>query len=137
MPYTQESSLAVGTVIKTALALSKLRLFKNSFAPNALSVKADFVAAECDYDGYVAGGIAVTAFLGPAFNPTGGAMITSPVTNFTYVAGVPLVGNMVGGWWLETAAGLLWAYTVFPQPISMAVDGNQLPLVIQFLEGTN
>lgn len=137
MPYTQESSLAVGNVVKTALALSKVRLFKNSFTPNALSVKADFVAAECDYDGYVAGGIAVTAFLGPAFNPTGGAMITSPVTNFAFVQDTPNLGNMVGGWWIETAAGLVWAYTVFPQPVSLARNGDQLPLVIQFLEGTN
>lgn len=137
MPYTQEAALQHGTTIKAALAASKVRLFKSSLAPNPTTLKTEFVAAEADYDGYAAGGLAVAAFNGPSNNPTGGAAITSPLVYFTWVLDVDSIGNMVGGWWLELAAGGMWAYTVFPQPIAMAAPGDAIPLIIQLLEGVN
>lgn len=124
-------------VLKTALAASKLRLYKNALVPDVNTTKAMFEANEADYDGYTAGGVTVTAFLGPGLNPGGGADIISPVNYFAWTHDTDDVGNMIGGWWLELAAGAVYAYTNYPSPIGMAKAGDVIPQVIQFTEGDN
>lgn len=137
MPYTKESAITKADATQTVVALTKLRLFKNSFVPTVDSVKADFVAAEADYDGYTAGGLTVTAFGDPFFDPAGGASIISPLKTFAYVDGVGHVGNMIGGWWLDLAAGDLWCYGTFPAPVALSADGMALNMTVTLNEGRN
>lgn len=137
MPYTTEMAFNKATEVQTLLAASKLRLFQSTLTPNAQTPKADFVANEADYDGYTAGGVAITAFLGPIADPAGGASIVSPLTLFSYVDDTGHVGNMIGGWFLETATGEVWAYGVYPQAIALAADGDAIPQVVSLVEGQN
>lgn len=144
MPYTRQSAVSKATVIKAQLAAAKLRLFKNDFVPNVNSLLADFVAAECDFAGYAATGITIAAFNGPIFNPNGGADLISPLVLFAWATAGADLTNMVGGWFLTTAAATaplsavaLWSFQRFPTPVGMAQAGDAIPLVISFTEGQN
>jgi len=137
MPYTKEMAFNKANKVKTLLANSKLALFRNTLVPNVNTPKASFTGAEADYDGYTAGGVTVTAFSGPFFDPAGGASIVSPNEYFAWVHDTDDVGNLIGGWWLEDSTGLVWAYGTFPEPISMAAAGDAIPMVITLTEGQN
>jgi hypothetical protein len=137
MPYTQEAAMTQAALFKTALATSKLALFLSSFAPTVNSKVADFVAADATYDGYTAGGTAITAFLGPGTDPAGGADVVSPNVFFLYVDGMTHVMNLIGGWYLLTTGGALFAYGVFPAPVAMAANGDFISQVVTLNVGQN
>ncbi len=134
----------VGCIAKAALdqgelALSKLALFQSTFTPGPNTVLADLTAVgvECDYDGYTTGGKTITAFNDPGLDPAGGAAISSPLVQFDSVpTGPPPVTNLVGGWFLTTAGGDLWAIGTFVTAAPMGGTGNILPLVIKLVEAT-
>ena len=123
--------------MQTVLENSKLRLFQSSLNPSPSTLLADYVAAECDYDGYTPGGLTVTAFLDPISAPLGGAQIQAPTKQFTYVDGVGHVSNNVGGWFLCDAAGAVRAVGVLGSPVPMASNGDGLPIdvVLRFGNG--
>lgn len=133
--YPNVGALEKAAVLKAALDGGKIRLFQSSFVPLVNSPLADFVAAEADYDGYVAGGVTVAAWLPPLLDPAGGASIEMPIVQFAYVAGVPGVGNTIGGWFYTTASGMLICGE-FPQPIPLQANGQGLPLAIKLVEAT-
>jgi hypothetical protein len=137
VPFTQESARLKSGLVKTALATSKVRLFKSSFAPTVNSTVAEFVAAECDFDGYPATGIAVTAMLGPVNDPLGGSNILSPVCLFLWTLDTAGVTNMVGGFFHTTAAGALYAYQVYTNPVPMAAAGDSIAQVVTYNDGQN
>lgn len=95
---------------KTNLANSVLSLFKAGFVPTPQSVKADFEAAECDFDGYATK--TIVAWSDPVLAGDGYA-IYAPTQTFAWALNVDAVGNQVGGWWLELAAGTLYEYGTF------------------------
>lgn len=128
--YPNDGALWLGAKVQTALAASKLHLFKSSFTPNNESVIADFDAAECDYDGYAAGGIAVATWLAPLLTPPQGCEIESGTKQFHYVDGVGHVTNLAGGWYLTDTGGALVAYDVFPEAVPFQSNGNGLNLDI-------
>ena len=135
--YTNGGALAKATVMKASLDGGKIRLFKSEFIPMVNSTLADFVAAECDFDGYPAGGQVVAAWLAPILDPAGGASIEAPITQFAY--GPPAttpVTNAVGGWFYTTASNILICGE-FPQPIPMSAPGQGLPLSIKLIEGNS
>src|SRR5262245_4667343 len=103
--YTREAATTKASEIKTALATSKMRFYKSSLIPTAFTTKDQLIAAECDFDGYVAGGYAITAWTGPQNDPAGGSVIATPAVNPTYgPAGDPPVTNTVGGYWIQDTA---------------------------------
>jgi hypothetical protein len=142
MPDLQFMTLeAAGTkadLVKTALALSKLRLIKSPGIPNQFMDAAALAAMEADFDGYPAGGYPLAAWTGPLNADQGGAVLTSPLVNVTYgPAGAPPVGNEVSGWWVELAGGDVWLVGTFDPVRPLTVVGEGFPLVIQDVEGRN
>src|SRR5204862_5977856 len=94
--YTNESAITKAGEIKTALALSKLRLFKEGLSLTRFTTITQLEAAECDFDGYSAGGYTLTAWTGPTAPSGGGALLTSPIVNPAFsTPSDPPVGNQV------------------------------------------
>jgi hypothetical protein len=122
--------------LQTVLALSKVRLFKSSLLPSVSTIKADLTAEEADYDDYPAGGETITAFLDPLLDPAGGASITAPTTQFDVTTDPPIVTNLIGGFWLEDAAGAVRVIGTFAAPIPMEVAGQGFPLNIKIVQAT-
>lgn len=122
--YPNVSAIYLAGLVKTALAASKLKLFKAIAAPLSVStVLADFT--EADYDGYAE--ITIAAFHNPYIDPAGGASIQSGTQQFDFVS-VPLTTNIVLGWYLKNAAGALVVAGTFDAPIAMAQPGDAIPL---------
>lgn len=136
--YTREAAETKATEIKTALATSKMRFFKSSLIPTQFTTKAELIAAECDFDGYTAGGYAITAWNGPQSDPQGGKVISSPAINPTYgPAGTPPVTNTVGGYWIQDTAANVRYVVVYSPARSMTQDGDGWTEVGQIVEGRN
>lgn len=139
--YTYECAVAKAEVIKTSLATSKIRLFKFGLVVNAALTRAQLLAAECDFDGYTAGGYAVAAFAGPTRGEAGGAKLTGPLLQPTYgPAGTPPVGNDVGGYWLDDATAVtpkVRLVAVYSPKRTIAIEGDAIQLVTQIVEGLN
>lgn len=127
---TLAATIQDATERKTILALSKVRLYQNTLNPNPSTTKTELVAAEADYDDYPAGGEAITAFLAPVLNPAGGASISAPTVQFDVTSAAPVVTNLIGGAWLEDAAGLVRLVMPFAAAVPMAVQGEGFPLNI-------
>ncbi len=136
--FPNEGTQAIAALVQAELALSKLRLFTTVITTVGSGTKrADLIAAECDFTGYPAGGETITAFLNPLLAPIGGSSIDWPTKQFA--AETPYtVGNVVGGWWVETAAGDLIACGTFPDggiPIGEAGQGFPLSGSLVFPNG--
>jgi hypothetical protein len=135
---TLEGAAVKAAEIQTAFALSLLRLFKEGFTPSQFTTRAELLANECDFDGYPAGGYALTAWEDPLVAGGGGYVITSPLTMIVYgPAGDPPTGNSVGGWWVEDAADAVRLVGTFDPVRSMTEVGDGFPLIIQDVEGRN
>ncbi len=140
--YTAQASIAKAGFIKTSLVTSKVRFFKNpDLQPNAFTTRAELLAAECDFDGYTAGGYALAAWTGPANTPGGGATLTSPVVNAAYgPAGTPPVANSVGGWWVDDDSAptpQVRVVGVYDPPRPMGAVGDIITWIDQIVEGKN
>lgn len=134
---TQEGSATWAGVTKTALAASKLRLTQG-LTISAATTKAQLVAAEATFDGYVGGGYPLAAWTGPINWPGGGSVITSPLANPAYgPAGVPPTGNDVSGYWIEDAGGNVYLAGNFDPTNPMSIVGNGFPFLTQFVIGRN
>jgi len=95
---------------QTRLVNSVLHLFQAGFSPTPTSTLADFLAAECDYDGYAA--LTIAAWADPVL--AGAAYATyAPTQTFPWTHVADDVGNQCGGSFLVTAGGVLYQYTVF------------------------
>lgn len=113
---------------KTAYAGAVVHLGQSSYTPNGSSSKTDLEAAEADYDSYAAETIA--AFLGPVLAPGTGFMILSPQVLFEVGNTDPVIGNTIGYWWMEDAAGVVRMVGVFDTPLPMEMAGQSVPLNI-------
>lgn len=138
---TREAANAKALDIKAALATSKVRFFKSSLVPDVNTTRVALLAAECDFDGYTAGGYALAAFTGPINATGGGAVLTSPLVNVAYgPEGDPPVGNTIGGWWIDDDAAptpqvrIVGAYSP-ARPMSALGDG--FAWIWQDVEGVN
>lgn len=116
--------------LQTALAASKLRLFKAgviALTPDA--TKALLEANECDFDGYPAGGIELATWGDPLVDAgANSVLLAAPSKQFNYVDAAA-VANDVGGWFLVDAAGNLRGCAEFDEPVTM--DDNLDAIVLQ------
>lgn len=128
--------MAMGAELKTALASSKMRLFKSEIVSLVGITKALLEASEADYDGYTPGGVTVTAFNDPFKDDNGSVLVTSPVTQFNFVDADPTEEtNIIGGAWLEDAAGIVRAVVLFDDAEPMETNDNSIPVVLSFRIG--
>jgi len=125
-----------GAELKTALAAGKMRLFKSTL-PNIDGVtKATLEAQEADYDGYVAGGIAVAAVQDPFVDDNGSVLVLTPLVQFNFVSEDPTVStNTIRGAWYEDAAGVVRGVILFDEVQDMETDDNSIPVVIAWRIG--
>lgn len=113
-------------LIRTDLALCKVKLFKNNLVISPATVIGDLV--EADFGGYAA--ITVTALLPAYLDPAGGASAQIGTVQFNCDGTAP--DNTVYGAWVETAAGLLVLLVKFDAGITMVSAGDSIPLDIKF-----
>lgn len=141
--FTNGAALAGAQVIGKSIADSaalptptegKLRLFDNSFVPDAGTTEAELIAAETTLVGYPAGGYDLTDFSNPTFTPLGGALVTSNLVNVEYASGAAVV---IGGYWVEDPAGDVREVFVYDPPRTLAVVGDGWPIVVQLGYGAN
>lgn len=97
---------------QTDLVNCKVRCFKQGFNPAENTTAADLIAQECDFDDYVAKVIA--AWGNPVLAPVSGYQIVAPTQSWIVVTNA--TPNVVGGYWIETAAGVLVSIVQFDDP---------------------
>jgi hypothetical protein len=116
----------LGLLVTHFSTTSKVRFFKSSFTPNSGTPEADFVTNECDFDGYTPTGYALAAWQAPILGPGNGMSIGSPLVLVTTDPAI-VVGNTVGGFWVEDAAGKVIVFGIFRDPIPMQTPGQGFP----------
>jgi hypothetical protein len=122
--YPNGGALYLASLMRTALALSTLHLYKAISSPlNPGTTLANLT--EADYDGYALK--TITAWLTPYLDPLGGATIQSGTQQFDFVS-VPLTTNTILGFYLLNAAGALVFVGNFDAPIAMAANGDAIPV---------
>lgn len=124
--YTLQAADKQAAERKAVYAGAVVRLFKSSFIPTGSSTKTEFVAAEANYDSYVA--ITIAAFLGPVLAPGSGFMILSPQILFLVGDTDPVVTNTIGGFWVEDSAGTVRMVGILDPSLPMEMAGQSVPL---------
>lgn len=132
--FPNSSCVDQAAVLRTALALSVVKLFKTGFVPQVTTVVAELDANEADYTGYAPA--TITAWGAPYESTAGGVQITAPGVQFSLAAD-PAVGNSIGGYWIEKAGGDVVLIRQFdePQAMAAALDGFVLTPTIVFPNG--
>ncbi len=120
---------------QTAYAASHIRLFKSSFVPDGSSPLADYVTNEADYDTYAP--LEFVTWDDPILAPGSGYMIGSPLVQFEVGATDPVVGNVIGGYFVVDSAGKIRIAGTFDQPIPMQMAGQGIPINLVVLFPTN
>lgn len=119
-------------LMQANLALGDVRLFQSSLSPDPTTPLADYTSAECDFDGYTADGISVTAWNAPGLDPLGGYSIGSPVVQ--WLSATPQTApNLVGGFYVVDADGDMIAVGVFDSPLPMQVPDQILPIDLRLV----
>ena len=109
---------------KTRMAASIASLFQAGFNPTPNSLKIDFEAEEADYDGYAP--VTIATWSDPILAGDGW-MTFAPTQNIPWVFDADAVGNAIGGYWLETAGGVVIGYGVFDP--ARAVTGPGMSVI--------
>jgi len=121
MPDVSELSLE-GALVNaeaglTQMANGVLHLFKSSFNPTPTSLLADFLAAECDFDGYAPK--TIVAWTSPPILSGVAYTIYAPTQTFLWEFDAEGIGNQVGGMFYVLAGGELYRYTTFSPTLPM------------------
>jgi len=143
--FTNESALAGANAVAKSIAdsaatpalVAVVRLFDDSFIPDAGTTRVELMAAETTLTGYPAGGYPVEDFAGAVFAPLGGAVVTGPLVNVAYASGAAVV---IGGYWLEddaTPTPQVREVFIYDPPRTLATVGNGWPIVCQLGYGAN
>lgn len=110
---------------RTYLATAEVHLFTAPFSPTPANVLADFVAAEAAYSGYAS---TTPTWTAAGYDSEGTYGFTSGDQFFQNTTGAS--GASIGGFWLQTAAGVLQGYGVFTDPIPMNAALAYLSLLL-------
>lgn len=136
--YPLVSCLQQANAAKVLLANSKLRLWKKgAFDPQFDTGRGFLLGAEADYSGYPSGGVTLTTWSDPVQSASNGVTIGSPVARFAVETAVPLITNVIGGYWVETAAGDVYVVGAFPEgvPMQSVSRGFPIQVVLGFGDG--
>ena len=135
--YTNAAALELADVVRTSLAASKVRLFKENLNVSILTTLAELEAAVCDFSNYA--DITLTNWLAVYFDPAGGATVPSGSLQWNWAppgSGDP-VSNDVYGFWVQDADDNVRAVGKFDNAIPMEEVGNAVPLTIGLNYGKN
>lgn len=136
--YTNEAAERKVALIVGSLVSSKVRLFRAELTLTVFTTKVELVSAECDFEGYPVGGIALAAWTGPSIVGGGGRALTSPLANFATANAVTLdPPNQVGGWWVEDATGNVRLTGTFSPVRPMTTKFQTIAWISQIVEGFN
>lgn len=143
--FTNAAALAGANAVALSIAdpdatpalVGTIRLFDNSFVPDAGTTRAELEAAETTLTGYPVGGYDLTEFALPTFAPGGGALVTSNLVNVAYASGDAVI---IGGYWVEddaTPTPRVREVFIYDPPRSLAVVGDGFPIAVQLGYGAN
>lgn len=121
--------------LRTVYAAGKVRLFGETLTDlSPATTKAQLVAAEVAYSGYVAGGVATTTW-NPAMGAGNGAQTVSSVVAFAWddPDPDPPVTDTVLGWWFEDSAGVARLAGNLPEGVPMIDVTSAIQLVLSDL----
>lgn len=134
--YPTVGALRLASVVRTELASSEIRLYKqDEVVPGPTTTLAELDAAECDFTGYAAE--VLTNWNAAGLYPLGGASIQASVQFAT--AAPYTVGNTVGGFYVVDVTGTDEVLVIqpFPSPgIPMSANGQIIPLTVLLPFGT-
>ena len=130
-----EAAVARAEAQQTLNALGTLHLYTDALTPTGSTTKAEFVAAEADFDDYAA--ITVTAWYDPILAGGAALLLTMPPQQFQQGASDPVVGNIIRGAYYLSAGGDILYATRFTQdvPIEVAHAGVPVEIVDIFATG--
>lgn len=110
------------------LLTTKVALFQAGFEPTPNSVKDDFDAEECDFDGYTEGGKTLGGgFLNPYFDRSNeGVLLQAASQQWDYVdpGEDPRTSNVVGGYYVYDASNAVISYEIFDEGVPMSANGD-------------
>lgn len=107
---SQQGAFDVSKLVQTQLENCVMHLFKSDMpTPTPLTPLSDFLANECDFDGYTPA--TIPAWADPVLAGEAWA-IYAPTQTFRWVFSTG-AGNSVGGYFLVLASGDLKDYTTF------------------------
>lgn len=112
--------------LSTALINCNVELYQNNVSLGPATVLADLTVA--DFGGYAA--ITIAALLAVYLDPAGGA--SAQIATIQWDASGVAPSNLVYGFWVETAGGVLVLAGSFEAAVSMANVGDSIPLDIKF-----
>lgn len=113
------------TLVKASLVNSVVSLFNETLTPTQTTTKGELEAAEVTHTDYAPKTIA--AFAGPYLASVPGYAINSPVQQ--WIVSTPGEEQLVGGYWIETAGGVVHDIVQFDAPIPFQLVGQ----VVQFV----
>jgi len=99
-------------LLKTNLVNAVCHLFQFGFNPSVSTSQAELVAVEATFDDYVTKTIA--AWTGPVLAPSPGYQLNGGLVQWIVVTNV--VTNIIGGYWIENAAGDVMQIVKFDDP---------------------
>lgn len=118
---SMEGAEVIAIANKARMASCVMHLFKYGFNPTGTTPLADYLAQECDFDGYAPLTIATWAdplLVGSAWG------VYAPTQTFRWEFDTDGIGNQVGGHFLVTAAGKLMDFSIYGPAIPMQGPGQ-------------
>ena len=123
--FMTSGDLVDAAALQAALALSTLDLYVNNVNPGKNNVVGDFTLAT--FPGYLQQ--TITTVPAPIIDQmNGGISLVLPSNLFVYTS--PGAGQVVYGWILRTAGGVLVSAGSFANPVNMLVNGDAIPLQV-------
>lgn len=126
--YPISSVLAQAGAVRTLLAGCAVRLWQAGANPSFGVSLGEMVANEATFSGYPAGGIEIAAWSNPILATGQGSAINGGLVTFEHSGGAET--NLIGGFFVVTAGGVLYIVGQFPEPVAMQVAGQGLPIAL-------
>ena len=101
---------------------STIHQFKFGFQPTPSTPLSSYEAQEADYDGYSA--ITMATWADPVLAPGSGYMTFGPQVTFRWTFDTDAIQNAIGGYWVQTAAGVVTDYVIYDAAKPMQGPGQ-------------
>jgi hypothetical protein len=105
-----------------------IHLYKSGFSPSRSSTRAEFFAAECDYNGYAPGDLFASPLVRGIIDAAGNYAVEGRVVSFAATDG--MVPNDCGGGWLDNNVDVGWFFS-FDQPVIFDSAGSPKQLLVR------